>query len=283
MADEDVFDVTRIGVWSEPTDFAVTAERTIAYADATNDDIKQHAEGILAPPVFAVVPPFTQLAAVTMQPVPPHLMLRILHGEQDIRLHRPIVPGDLLSSRGTVLGIHGKASGVVVTTLLETRNAAGTLVNEQYVAGFFRGGRWPHEQGEAFPAHELAASLRNTQPSTTAVQTFDADQTWRYAKASGDPMPIHTDEAFAQQMGFPGIIVHGLCTMAFASRAVIEHACHEDPARLRRLAVRFSAVARPGQTTTTRIWDTGVGSVAFETTNGEGSVLLKDGLAEIAQ
>jgi acyl dehydratase len=282
MVDEDVFDVTRIGVWSEPSEFQVTAEATIAYAAATNDQLKQHIEGIQAPPVFAVVAPFTQLAAVTMQPVPPHLLMRIVHGEHDIRQHRPIVAGDVLSSRGKVIGIHGKSSGVVATTLLETRDAAGALVNEQYVAGFFRGGRWPHEAGQAFPSHDLDPAVRGTEASVTAVQSIDADQTWRYAEASGDPMPIHTDEAVAKQLGFAGIIVHGLCTMAFASRAVIAHACPEDPARLSRLAVRFSAVGRPGQIVTTRIWDTGAGTVAFETTNDEGSVLIKDGLAEIA-
>src|SRR5664279_3807475 len=212
MVGEDVFDGTRIGVWSEPSEFEVTAERMIAYAAATNDELKQHAEGILAPPVFAVVAPFTQLAAVTMQPVPPHLMMRIVHGEHDIRQHRPIVAGDVLSSRGQVVGIHGKSSGVVVTTLLETRDAGGALVNEQYVAGFFRGGTWQHEAGQAFPAHDLDPAVRGAEPSATAVQSLDADQTWRYAEASGDPMPIHTDDALAKQLGFPGIIVHGLCT-----------------------------------------------------------------------
>jgi acyl dehydratase len=284
---EDTFDTDRIGVWSDPTEFVVERDRIIAYAEATNDTIKQHVEGIYAPPVFAIVPPFTQLAAVTMEPVPPHLMLRIVHGEQDMRLHRPIVAGDVLSSRGKVVGIHGKGSGVVVTTLLETRDAADELVNEQYVAGFFRGGKWPHEEGVSFPSHELDATLRDTAPHAIVEQRFDEDQTFRYAPASGDPMPIHTDEDFAKSMGFPGIIIHGLCTMAFTSRAVIEHACPEDPARLKRLVVRFSAPGLPGQTITTRLWNTGetdagAHRVAFETTNNEGSVLIKDGLAEVA-
>jgi acyl dehydratase len=280
---EDPFVPERIGIWSEPTTFAVEQERTIAYALATKDDIKQHVEGIYAPPVFAVVPPFTQLAAVTLEPVPPNLMMRIVHGEQDIRIHRPIVPGDVLSSRGKVVGIHGKGSGVVVTTLLETRDADGELVNEQYVAGFFRGGHWPHEAGEPFAAHDLDPAVRERTPDAMAVQTYDADQTHRYAEASGDPMPIHTDDAFAKAMGFPGIIVHGLCTMAMTSHAVIAHACPGEPERLKRLVVRFSAPGRPEQTITTNIWDVAPGRVAFETTNNEGAVLIKDGYAEIGE
>src|SRR5690242_5791566 len=95
--EEDVFDVAKIGVWGEPSSFEVTTDRTIAYAAATNDDIKAHIEGIFAPPVFAVVPPFDMLAATSMDVVPPHLLMRVVHGEQDIRIHRPIVGGDVLS------------------------------------------------------------------------------------------------------------------------------------------------------------------------------------------
>ena len=83
-------------------------------------------------------------------------------------------------------------------------------------------------------------------------------------------------------MGLPGIIIHGLCTMAFTSRAVIETACPEDPTRLRRLAVRFSKPCRPGETITTRIWPAGDGRLAYETTSDSGDVVIKDALAEVA-
>jgi acyl dehydratase len=281
--EQDVFDVAKIGAWSEPGEFEVSAERTISYALATNDEAKQHVEGLYAPPVFAVVPPFQMLAAASMEVVPPHLMMRVVHGEQDIRIHRPIVGGDKLTSRAKVVGIHGKSSGVVVNTFVESRDAADKLVNELYFAAFFRGGNWPHEQGEAFPSHDLDPALRDTAPVASVVQGYDEDQTWRYAEASGDPMPIHTDEEFAKAMGFPGIIVHGLCTMAFTSRAVIGYACPDDPERLKRIVVRFSSPGRPGQSVTTNIWDSGEGTFAFETTNNEGKVLIKDGLAEIAR
>ena len=281
MAEEDAFAVDRIGVWSEPSEFEVTRERAVAYAEATNDPVKQHLSGELAPPVFAVVPPFAQLAAITLDAVPPQLMMRVVHGEQDIRIHRPIVPGDVLRTRGKVVGVVGRSSGVVVTTLVETVDAGGARVNDQYFAGFFRGGNWPHQAGEPFPAHDMDPALREREPDGSVAAHFDADQTWRYAEASGDPMPIHTDEEFAKAMGFPGIIVHGLCTMAMASQAVIAHACPDQPERLRRIAVRFSAPGRPGQQITTKLWDTAPATVAFETSTVENTVLIKDGLAEI--
>ena len=41
-----------------------------------------------------------------------------------------------------------------------------------------------------------------------------------YAGASGDQNPIHQDEAIAKLVGLPGVIAHGMYTMALAARAV---------------------------------------------------------------
>jgi acyl dehydratase len=44
----------------------------------------------------------------------------------------------------------------------------------------------------------------------------------RYAEASGDHNPIHQDEDVARSVGLPGVIAHGMYTMALAARAVGE-------------------------------------------------------------
>ena len=60
----------------------------------------------------------------------------------------------------------------------------------------------------------------------------------RYAGASGDFNPIHLDDQWAQMMGLPGRILHGLCNMAWMAQ------CHTDfagaPGALKKLTVRFS-------------------------------------------
>jgi acyl dehydratase len=106
-------------------------------------------------------------------------------------------------------------------------------------------------------------------------------------------MPIHLDDDFAKAMGLPGIIVHGLCTMAYTSRAVIATACPDDPTRLTRLAVRFAKVIQPHEKVTTSLWDAGTTAdgarrLAYETVSGAptaqplvGNVAIKDGLAEV--
>ena len=48
------------------------------------------------------------------------------------------------------------------------------------------------------------------------------DDLVRYAAASGDHNPIHQDEEVARSVGLPGVIAHGMYTMALAARAVSE-------------------------------------------------------------
>jgi acyl dehydratase len=44
----------------------------------------------------------------------------------------------------------------------------------------------------------------------------------RYAGASGDFNPIHWSDRFATSVGLPGVIAHGMLTMALAGRAVAD-------------------------------------------------------------
>ncbi|MBW8483014.1 MaoC/PaaZ C-terminal domain-containing protein [Actinomadura parmotrematis] len=274
-----------LGVWSDPFEFKVERDRTVAYAKATNDANPVYLEGETAPPVFAIVPVFEGMIGPLFTVVPDSLIPFVVHGEQDMVFHRPIEPGATLVSRAMVTGFSSKRSGRTVSVKLETRTAspegAGDLVVEQWMVSFFRGFQAGEDAGEVAPPHPFPEELRDAAPVAEVVQHVDDDQTFRYAEASGDPMPIHLDEEFAKSAGLPGIIAHGLCTMAFTSRAVIESVAAGDPRRLRRLAVRFSKPVLPGEDVTTRIWDAGGGAYAFETTSGSGDVVIKDGRAEI--
>lgn len=61
-----------------------------------------------------------------------------------------------------------------------------------------------------------------------------------YADASGDQNPLHQDDAFAMSVGFPGIIAHGMFSMAHVAKAVTDWL--GDPGGLRRLKVQFRQV-----------------------------------------
>jgi acyl dehydratase len=280
------FKAEAIGTPGEPVTFEVERERIAAYAAATNDGIAAHAAGDLAPPVFSIVPAFQSAAMASMTVIPPEVIPMILHGEQDFHYHRPLEPGTTLTTVSTPIGMRQRSSGVTVVIRAETRDGDGELVTEQYMTSFVRRAQGAEDVGEAAPPHAFDESLRERRPAAEVAQTYDADQTYRYAEASGDPMQIHLDEDFAKAAGMPGIIIHGLCTMAFTSVAAIESFCPDDPRRLKRLAVRFSKVAFPEQTITTRLWDAGEREgravYSYETQSDSGDVVIKDGWAEIA-
>ncbi|MEO3785811.1 MaoC/PaaZ C-terminal domain-containing protein [Actinocorallia sp. B10E7] len=284
MGEELRFDDSGLGVWAEETEFEVTRERIVEYARATNDPIPAHLAGDVAPPVFAIVPVFEALMMPALDVVPIELIGRLVHGEQDFHFHRLIRPGDRLVSRGRMIGYEGLPNGTRSTIHVECRDQDGELVNEQYVTAFFRGFDAGTKKGESGPAHAFDETLRGLAPVLETSQHLDADQTFRYAPAAGDPMPIHLDEQVAKDAGLPGIIAHGLCTMAFTSWAVLTGLADGDVHRLRRLAVRFARVVLPDSDLTTRVWRAatsgGVTSYAFETSVG-GEVVVKDGLAEI--
>ena len=75
--------------------------------------------------------------------------------------------------------------------------------------------------------------------------TPDKYLTVRYAGASGDFNPIHIDDEFAQSVGLPGRILHGLWMMAQVARAV--SAAGDGPDALRSLAVQFRGMGFPEQ------------------------------------
>ncbi len=60
----------------------------------------------------------------------------------------------------------------------------------------------------------------------------------RYAGASGDRNPIHWSQRVATGVGLPGVIAHGMFTMALAGQAVVEWV--GDPAAVVEFSVRFT-------------------------------------------
>lgn len=60
----------------------------------------------------------------------------------------------------------------------------------------------------------------------------------RYAGASGDLNPIHWNQRFAEAVGLPGVIAHGMLTMGAAVQLVVDWA--QDPAAIADYQTRFT-------------------------------------------
>jgi len=77
-----------------------------------------------------------------------------------------------------------------------------------------------------------------TKPPVTKVQLV------KYAGASGDFNPLHTDDEFARKVGMDGVIAHGMLVMGFLGQYVRELA--GTNAEISRFKMRFGAMTRPG-------------------------------------
>src|SRR5690242_17419142 len=113
--------------------------------------------------------------------------------------------------------------------------------------------------------------------------TPDAGLTKRYAEASGDPNPIHTDAEFAKSVGLPGVILHGLYSMAQVARAHTD-AAGGDPRALKRLSVQFRGMGFPEQeiVVTSSVKETSNGTVVTETEAAQGeNRIIRNAEAEL--
>ncbi|MCW6010685.1 MaoC family dehydratase N-terminal domain-containing protein [Micromonospora sp. CPCC 205371] len=267
------FDLSVVDRWSDERTFDVTPDAVQAYADAVGGPS----------PVFAVVPAMDLVFAVAETAVlaaeSADLRNRVVHGQHDLLLHKPLPVGEKVTVRAAVVGLHGKRSGTTATIQVRTRDAAGDLLNEQYVTEFYRG--IPTDLAVGVAAPRLPSEPPAGEPAREAAYHLELDLPARYANASGDHNPIHLDDEVARAAGLPGVIVHGLASLAIAARVVLAAAGSSSGASaLARLSCRFTHPIAPGDTLTTRVWADGAG-YRFDGVNEAGTTVLGAGVAEL--
>jgi acyl dehydratase len=276
------FKLEELGHWTPERTMSVDEEAIGAYARATDEEAPDVFAGRIAPPVFAIVPVWEVLQEAARSVAPEEARPRVVHGDQDIVISIPIESGLTLRSRAAAVGVHVKESGTTVVLKTETHDGDDRLLNEQYVTEFYRGITGGTGGGEEAPDHRMPAEVVEAEPEAILTYPVAEDITRAYAEASGDHNAFHLDDEVARAAGLPGIIVHGLCLMAFAGRAVLESQGHRGPEAVRRLAVRFSRPMTPGDELTTRVHRLDRDGVfGFDAVDRAGEVVLKDGLVEL--
>lgn len=256
--------------------FEVTEEAIGRYARAT-DDLNPRYLGpgdVVASPVWPVVPAFGLFMKAAKDPQLGADFLRLVHAGEDHRLHAPIRPGDRLTILAAVESIEDTESGEAFTVRARETNQDGVEVAE--VAGTM--------VIRAAPRRRKRAPRPATDPHEfvhEVVAQVSEDQAARYAQASGDHNPIHLDDEVARAARLPGVILHGMCTMALAARGAVDGLAGGDPTRVKRIAVRFNKPVFPGQTLTTRFWeesrDHSATDYGFVTVQPAGAVVLTGG------
>ncbi|HEY7283034.1 MAG TPA: MaoC family dehydratase N-terminal domain-containing protein [Actinomycetota bacterium] len=263
----------RIGAEYPVPDYEATAERIAAYAGATSaPDATHRIDGDVAPPVFAIVPAWPAVAAVLADESTGIEAGRTVHGEQRMRLHRPIRAGDILRSVGRLASVEERGANEVFVITLSTTDADGEPVADQDVVvvsrGTASGGTGTNERARP-PAGEVPPEPPD--PDATLTVELDAGITHAYASASGDDNRIHVEDDFARSVGLPGIIVQGMCLLSISLQAVTDGLA-VDPASIREVGVRFARPIQPGQPFTTRAWRS-EGGATFDARGPEGDVL----------
>lgn len=85
-------------------------------------------------------------------------------------------------------------------------------------------------------------------------------------RLNGDYNPLHADPTVGAQLGFKGVIMHGLSTWNTAAHAVLKKFGGSQPERLRVFQARFAKPVVPGDTVVVEMWRTGkeIGNEWFE-------------------
>jgi acyl dehydratase len=277
-------DLTRVGVPLPAAEHRWDETTSIIYAlgvGAGIDELRyttENSEGIdlVAIPSMAVILRGRLLSVLdTLGDIDP---ASALHADEHVILHRPLRTRGMVRTVTTVRAIHDKdphALVVVETAARDTTDDRAVFTTTSSVmvrgAGGFGGDRGPAAR-EALPDRE---------PDAVVVHTTSRDQALVY-RLSGDRNPLHSDPERAARAGFERPILHGLCSLGFACRALIDTVAAGDPHVVEAIGARFSSPVYPGDTLRTEIYrQPGAGIASFRVRAGDDTgtrVVLDRGL-----
>ena len=196
----------------------------------------------------------------------------ILHLEQELTLHRPLLASGNVVGKTVVEGIVDKrAQGALLYTRCDIFDAISLAPIASMRSGNLCRGDGNFGGGDrlGLPVHQLPKS----QPDITCVLPTFGQSALIY-RLSGDDNPLHADIRFAQGAGFDRPILHGLCTFGMAGHAALKVLCAYEPARLKKLRVRFTSPVYPGETLRITFWKYGNGTAGFQCHSVERDVMV---------
>jgi 3-hydroxyacyl-CoA dehydrogenase/3a,7a,12a-trihydroxy-5b-cholest-24-enoyl-CoA hydratase len=237
-----------------------------------------HQDGFVALPSYGVIPAVNNFLEMAKEGVLPDGfnfgLERILHGEQRLTLHRPLPVEAELTHEMRVKDVLDKGKHAFVDIEAKSYDAAGELVMTNNLLVVIRGaGGFGGRRGEVGERN----SPPERAPDAVVEETIHENQALLY-RLSGDWNPLHADPNFARAMGFERPILHGLCTLGYATRHVIKAMVPgADPRLVHGIDVRMSKSVLPGDTLVTEMWREGE-RILFQTTvKARGDVALSQG------
>ncbi|SCW71993.1 N-terminal half of MaoC dehydratase [Sphingobium faniae] len=183
--------------------------------------------------------------------------VKVLHGEQAFTLHRPLTPEGAVRGEYEVLAVEDKGPKGAVMHVAKRLydDATNELIADVTSVYMLRGDGGCGNFGTP-PAPP--APLPEREPDMV-VNIPTLPQAALIYRLSGDRNPIHADPAAARKAGFAQPILHGLCSMGIATRALVDAVADGDPDRLKTVSLRFSSPVYPGETLRIAIFREGGG------------------------
>ncbi|NOZ00516.1 MAG: hypothetical protein GXP54_01330 [Deltaproteobacteria bacterium] len=270
-----------IGVRHDPYPFEIQDRDVILYALGIGADERElrflfEGDGRFSTfPTYAVIPPTRGLfeAIVEMKAD----LMKLVHGEQAIRWFAPIPTSGTVMTSWEVTDIYDKGSGALAVVTATTEDSKGNPIFENVCSMFIKGeGGFGGDKGPDSPPRQPPADRA---PDFHIEQPTLGRQALIY-RLNGDRNPLHASPDFARMAGFEKPILHGLCTLGFAARALLNGALEGEPGRLKALSARFSAVVYPGDTIITKGWHTGNGKYALDVSTDRTSGVITNFTAE---
>jgi acyl dehydratase len=206
---------------------------------------------------------------------------KVLHGEQVIEIFKPLPTAATVIGKSRVTGLFdkGKDKGAVLVSERDVVDkSTGDVLCRLTSTTMLRGdGGFGGPSGPLPAPHPLPDRASDQTVSITTLP-----QAALIYRLSGDYNPLHADPAVARSGGFEKPILHGLCTFGVVCRALLDAVCGNDPSKLRKMQVRFSAPVFPGETIVTEFWREAGGVVAFRAKVKERDlVVINNGRAEV--
>lgn len=194
---------------------------------------------------FAILPVWQTQELVIDEAFGPEAMVHGVHGEQRFEFIRPMEPGTEVRGRSKIVGVRRREKGTLLSVSSEVLDRKGLLSRQLEI--LLALGVWLDPQCEAASGEEVLAPQPGDVVSSTFEGNWNAEpsQVSLYANAFGDHFEVHTDEAHAKLLGYPSIIMHGMCTMGIATRSIRDYLDGYGDLRLTSLGVRFSAPVVP--------------------------------------
>ena len=202
-------------------------------------------------PSFGVIPVFGAMGGMGNVEGLTFNFAMLLHGEQDITLHKPIPPEATVTNTGRVAELWDKGKACLCVLEVETKHEGEKLFTNRF--GLFLRGEGGFG-GE--PGPKAGNEAPDRKPDGVIESTTLPQQALIY-RLSGDKNPLHADPDFAKMAGFETPIIHGLCSYGVVCKAVVDEVLGGDTDRVARYQARFRGVGYPGETYLTSYWKEG--------------------------